>query len=387
MENLLSLDLDHILSRTEALWPAVRGERFFLTGGTGFVGTWLMESLLWANRRLNLRISATVLTRNPAAFERRSPHLACDPAVTLIAGDAASFTFPKAWFPLIVHAATQPYFPPDADHPASVFGCDVASTGRVLEFARRSGVRRLLFTSSGVVYGQQPVGMTHIPEDYPGAPLTTDIHSAYAQAKRASEFLCLSAGQACGFDVLVARLFAFAGPYLPLDANFAVGNFIRDVLAGGPIRISGDGTPYRSYLYAADLAIWLWTILLRAEPGRVYNVGSEDAIGIAALAARVASALGSNSAITVAQQPQPGIPARRYIPSTLRARAELGLEQSVSLDEALRRTAAFALGGATARLHSRLSTPPHSEPRPLGSGCASSHDVPFTSPTCAGGAR
>ena len=336
------------------------GERIFVTGGTGFVGTWLMESLLWANRRLNLGISATVLTRNPAAFVRRSPHLACDPAVTLIAGDATSFAFPEGTFPLIVHAAT------DAAHPASVFGCDVAATGRVLEFARRSGVRRLLFTSSGAVYGKQPAGMTHVPEDYPGAPLTTDLNSAYAQAKRASEFLCLTAGQACGFDVSVARLFAFVGPYLPLDANFAVGNFIRDVLAGGPVRITGDGAPYRSYLYAADLAIWLWTILLRGQSSRVYNVGSEEAITIAALAARVTSALDSKSAISVAQQPQPGMPPQRYIPSTARARAELGLHQTVSLDDAIRRTAAFALGGAPARLH----IPLHSEPRPLGSGCA-----------------
>jgi len=341
MENLLASDLDHVLSHTESLWPDVRGGRFFLTGGTGFVGSWLMESLLWANRRLNLGITATVLTRNPAAFERRSPHLAGDPAVTLTAGDATNFTFPKAFFPLMVHAATQPYFPPDAGHPASVFGGDVAAAGRVLEFARRCGVERLLFTSSGVVYGKQPAGMTHIPEDYPGAPLTTDIDSAYAQAKRASEFLCFSAGHACGFDVSVARLFAFAGPYLPLDANFAVGNFIRDVLAGGPVRIAGDGTPYRSYLYAADLAIWLWTILLRGQPGRTYNVGSEDAISIAELAARVTNALGSKSSISVAQQPQPGMPARRYIPSTVRARAELGLHQTVSLDEAIRRTAAW----------------------------------------------
>jgi dTDP-glucose 4,6-dehydratase len=342
MEDLLASDLDHILSRTENLWPDVRGERIFVTGGTGFVGTWLMESLLWANRRLNLGISATVLTRHPAAFERRSPHLACDPAVSLIAGDATSFAFPKACFPLIVHAATERYFPPDAGHPASVFDGDVAATGRVLEFARRSGARRLLFTSSGAVYGKQPAGMTHIPEDYPGAPLTTDIDSAYAQAKRASEFLCFSAGQACGFDVSVARLFAFAGPCLPLDANFAVGNFIRDVLAGGPIRILGDGTPYRSYLYAADLAIWLWTILLRGHPGRAYNVGSEEAISIAGLAARATSALDSKSAIWVARQPQPGIPAQRYVPSTARARAELGLEQTVSLEEGIRRTAAYA---------------------------------------------
>jgi dTDP-glucose 4,6-dehydratase len=362
MKNLLASDLDHILSHTETMWPDARGERFFLTGGTGFVGAWLMESLLWANRRLNLRISATVLTRDPAAFERRSPHLACDPAVSLIAGDAASFAFPTASFPLMVHAAT-------------------ASAGRVLEFARRSGVQRFLFTSSGAVYGKQPAAMTHIPEDYPGSPLTTGANSDYAQAKRASEFLCLGAGQACGFHVFVARLFAFVGPYLPLDANFAVGNFIRDVLAGGPVRILGDGTPFRSYLYAADLAIWLWTILLRGPSSRVYNVGSEEAIRIAALAARVTSALDSKSPISVAQRPQPGIPAERYIPSTVRARTELGLEQTVSLDEGIRRTAAYAGGTACATTTTTATTTRECSESKVGQA------VPPALPACAGGCR
>jgi dTDP-glucose 4,6-dehydratase len=338
MENRLSQDLDHILSHTEALWSDVRGERIFLTGGTGFVGTWLMESLLWANRRLNLRISAAVLTRHPSAFERRSPHLFCDPAVTLIRGDAVSFTFPKEPFALIVHAATEPYFPPDSEHPASTFGCDVAATGRVLDFARRSRARRLLFTSSGAVYGKQPAHLSHIPEGYPGAPLTTDVHSAYAQAKRASEFLCFSAAQACGFEVSIARLFAFVGPYLRLDANFAAGNFLRDVLAGRPVQIAGDGASYRSYLYAADLAIWLWTLLLRAPSGVPVNVGSPDEVTIAELARRVVAVTAPGTEIRIARKAAPGAAPQRYVPDTVRAQRELGLQCWIPLDEAIRRT-------------------------------------------------
>ena len=106
MENPLARDLDHVLAHTEPLWADARGARFFLTGGTGFVGIWLTESLLWANRRLGLGLSAVLLTRNPAAFRARAPHLAEDPAVTLQSGDAAGFQFPEGTFPFVIHAAT-----------------------------------------------------------------------------------------------------------------------------------------------------------------------------------------------------------------------------------------------------------------------------------------
>lgn len=342
MENPLARDLEHVLSHTEELWAAARGARFFLTGGTGFVGTWLTESLLWANRRLALGISAVLLTRDPDGFHRRAPHLADDPAVTLWAGDGPAFEYPAGEFPFIVHAATERAFPPDAEHPASTLDRDLAATRRVLELARARGTRRLLFTSSGAVYGKQPPALSHIPEDYPGAPLSTDTGSAYGQAKRISEYLCACYGQVYGFDAVIGRLFAFVGPLLPLDANFAVGNFIRDAMAGGPVRIAGDGTPYRSYLYAADLAIWLWTLLMRGESGTAYNVGSPHEVSIADLARRVVEVAAPRAEIRIAQAAAPGVPAARYVPATDRA-AALGLRPWISLEEGVRRTCEWHL--------------------------------------------
>jgi len=337
MENILHHDLDHVLEHTRHLWPEARGERFFITGGTGFVGTWLLESLLWANQRLGLGIEAVVLTRNPSAFRRRLPHLAEDPCLTLLAGDATSYPYPKGSFPLVIHAATERYSAPTVCHPAATFGNDVAATERVLEMARTRQTARFLFTSSGAVYGEQPANLCHIPEEYTGAPLPTDTGSVYAHGKRASEYLCASYARACGFGAAIARLFAFTGPYLPLESNYAAGNFIRDALAGGPVRMTGDGGATRSYLYAADLAIWLWTILFRGRAGEAYNVGSPHPVTIAELARRVVKIAGGEIGIHVDPSARPATARARYVPGVQRAENELGLQVWVPLERGLRR--------------------------------------------------
>ncbi len=336
--NPLAGDLDHVLAHTHNLWEDLRGGRLFITGGTGFFGCWLLESFAWANDARGLGAEALVLTRDPEAFAAKHPRLAAHPAIGFHRGDIRSFPFPNGTFSHIVHGATEAKASLNRDDPLGMIETITEGTRRTLEFARRCGASRFLLTSSGAVYGAQPPGLSHVPEEYVGAPDCARAGSAYGEGKRLAELFCAVYAEKHGLNVSIARGFAFVGPFLPLDSHFAVGNFLRDGLRGGPIEIGGDGTPFRSYLYAADLAIWLWTILLRGRPGRAYNVGSEAAISIADTAQAVAACFAPAPPVRIARAPTLGQAAERYVPSTERARGELGLDVWVGLDEALRRT-------------------------------------------------
>ena len=336
MSNPLSADLDHVLAHTKGLWPALKCARVFVTGGTGLFGRWLLESFLWANDRLKLDARAVVLSRNPDAFAARAPHIATHRAIELLAGDVRRFETPPGEFSHVIHAATDTVSKP-GDDPLELLDTIVAGTRRVLEFASGCGAQRLLFTSSGAVYGTQPPDLSRVPEDYFAEVSDDGSLTAYAEGKRAAERLCVEFGEQRDLQCVIARCFAFVGPYLPLDAHFAIGNFIRDGLAGGPVRVNGDGTPYRSYLYAADLAAWLWTILLRGEAGRAYNVGAEEALPIRDLAEVVARQFDPIPEVRVARRATSTEPPARYVPDTTRARQELGLEAWVGLEDAIAR--------------------------------------------------
>jgi nucleoside-diphosphate-sugar epimerase len=332
-----SADLDLIFSETRTLWEEMRDQSIFITGGTGFFGSWLLESFLYINRHLDLNAQMTVLTRNAARFAQRSPHLASNPSITLVEGDIRSFAPPDGEFAYVIHAATD--VASAVESPIDQYAAIVDGTRRVLEFAETHGTQKFLLTSSGAVYGKQPAHLSHVPEDYAGAPDVLHPSAVYGEGKRVSELLCALHAESSGLQIKVARCFAFAGPCLPLDGNFAIGNFIRDAIKGGPIRIGGDGTSVRSYLYAADLAIWLWTLLFQAPSLLAFNIGSEDAISIGYLAKTVASTLDPNVQIQTAKRPVEGVAPARYVPSTARAQQRLHLRQTVSLQESIRRTA------------------------------------------------
>lgn len=337
-------DLAQVLSATETLWPELKGAHLFITGATGFFGRWMVESLLMANARWGLGIRATLLSRDAENFLKRVPHLRSAKELNWLAGSVATLApglVQNARFDGVIHLATEANSVATLAAPLAAIDVITKGTERVLEIARLSGARRFLFASSGSVYGVQPPDVSMLAEGFSGAPDPTNMAAAYAisgEAKRHAELLCAAYARERGIEVTIARGFTFAGPGMPLDGKFAFGNFLQDALAGRPIVIMGDGTPIRSYLHAVDLTIWLWTIFLRGQRGRAYNVGSEQAVSLKVLAETIARELGVPE-VRVLQEPKLGAAVHRYLPSTRRAREELGLRETIGLAEGIRRTA------------------------------------------------
>ncbi len=343
-KRLPTTDLEHIVSHTRPLWSMLDGQRLFITGGTGFFGIWLLEALVHARQTLGLDLQATVLSRAPHAFLQRFPHLAGHPALNWLAGKVQDFEFPQQKHHHIIHAAAETHVRIPPTPLPEQFDTLVQGTRRVLDFAHRTQAENVLITSSGAIYGPQPPNLTHVPESHSGGPDCTDTAMLYAEGKRCAELLAaLHAGQ-YGQPVKIARCFAFVGPHLPLDKHFAIGNFINDVLHDRNIHVQGDGTPLRSWMHAADLVIWLLTILLQGRSMHPYNVGSDQALSIAELARQVAASLsGQERQVRIARAPEPGKPPARYVPDISRAREELGLTVRIPLTDAIRRTLGWHL--------------------------------------------
>ncbi len=295
-------------------------KRVFITGGTGFFGKSMLDYRLRHPEWKWAKAEWVILSRSPEDFVFRFPRLANQAGVSFVAGDVRDFAFPGGMFDAIIHAATSAITTLSDYEMSSVI---LDGTRRVAEFARHVGCDKVLFMSSGAVYGPR---VDLVAEDDICEPTT-----AYGKGKLAAERLLIDAG----LDVKIARCFAFVGPYLNRNIHYAVGNFMQNCIDGKPIVINGDGTPLRSYLYADDLVEWLFAILERGEKRRAYNVGSDRALSIRELAEMARRVLRPKSEIVVKGEPVIGARPAAYVPVVDRARNELGLEIKVPLEDAI----------------------------------------------------
>ncbi|MBL8275367.1 MAG: NAD(P)-dependent oxidoreductase [Pelomonas sp.] len=335
LAGFLAEDFERISAHAPAL--TLDGQRLMISGATGFFGKNLLAILGWLYDR-GQRFEVVGLSRDPARFLAAEPWAARQPWLRLLTADVRRPWPGDGRFDALVHAATDTHASAQTDLQA-VFDDGVAGTREALAFASAHGVRRLLLTGSGAQYGDLPPGP--VLETHGAACDPTQPGSAYGEAKRVGELMAALAAARSGFEIVLTRCFAFVGPGLDLHGHFAIGNFIRDALAGGPLRLSSDGSAVRSYLYGADLAWWLLHLLHAAPGGRAVNVGSEDGLSVAALAAMTRDEVCPGAAVQLGPARR-GEPRRHYVPATGRA-AALGLAAWTPLPLAVQRTALWHL--------------------------------------------
>ena len=333
-------DIDDVLRHAARFEPDLRGARILVTGATGWFGTWLLDALVALNRARSLELRIVAVSRQPHLFAMKHPRLYPAEEIEWITADIRDPFDVAGPITHVIHAATEASARLNAEEPDRMFDTIVSGTRNLLKVAARHRDAKILLISSGAVYGAQPLDIDRLAEDYQGAPDVLDAGNAYAEGKRAAEQLAAIWHATFGLHITIARCFAFVGPHMPFDAHFAIGNFIRDALEGDEIHIKGDGKPLRSYLYMSDLMAWLLTILAEGRAMRPYNVGAEEPVSIATLAARCATVSDRDVRVRIDGDSAGG---RNYVPDTSRARDELGLVTRVPLDEAIRRTAAWKL--------------------------------------------
>lgn len=309
--------------------------KLLIIGGTGFFGKALLRH--YSNLSPVPDLSIYILSRNPKVFLATNPIYASLPFVQFLQGDIEDYsTLPADHsFTHLIHAAS------DSTRGSSLTPLETyrqiyAGTRNVLQLAAITGVKRFLYCSSGAVYGPQPDSLPFLSETHPSTLPFDQFHS-YGHAKRAAEYLCHLHAAEDGFDLLIARCFSFSGPDLPLNAHYAFGNFLHDALTSPNIVVNSSGESIRSYLDQADLAVWLTRILFDAQPGSIFNVGSDIPLSVLDLAKAVRDVISPHKQIQIVGQPNSGGSRLRYVPSILKAKRQLGLDVTISLQDSLLR--------------------------------------------------
>jgi dTDP-glucose 4,6-dehydratase len=261
-------------------------------GGTGFFG----KSILDAFKRGLLKqydiSKIIILARNTDKFLIEYPELISD-GVEFINGDISKIEFiPNADF--VIHAAssTNMIHYNDISNNAGKYNIEKAVSNYCRLATLYHNKSKILYCSSGAVYGKQPLNIETINEDFEFQQDLSSLSNEkqnYCLGKRFAENKIQHLGKN-GLNVAIARCFAFSGKYLPKDQHYALGNFIQQAERDEPVIVKANGIIYRSYMEADQLVLSLIVILHHSSPFcPIYNVGSENQISLYDLAKNIAN--------------------------------------------------------------------------------------------------
>ncbi|SEK57274.1 dTDP-glucose 4,6-dehydratase [Roseateles sp. YR242] len=330
------------LALQPALAQRAAGHRIAIIGGTGFVGTWIAEIVAALNDEFRCGVRVDLLGRSAPAWRAAHPHLAGRDDIQLKTIDVRSSFELARDATLVLYAAGVADPRVHASDPFRVQETALQGLTHALAASTRLELlQRFVNVSSGLVAGTLPQQMQvqarGLKESDLGLLDFTRVHNVYAESRRAAESLTSLYASQYRIPVSTARAFTFIGPYQPLDAPWALNNFIRDALSGNDIRLHGDGNTRRSYLYGSDAAAWLLKILTEGRDGEVYNVGGNEPVSHSQVADLVAGLTVPTPQLVYKSQPAAGGRQHDFFPDLQHVEATLGLRQAVQTEAAIER--------------------------------------------------
>jgi nucleoside-diphosphate-sugar epimerase len=305
---------------------------FLISGVTGFVGSWLLDSLMHINKEFGLKIEITGITRNASKVDGWVD-LASAKNVHIIESDIRTQKIIEGSFTHVVHAATPTTTATRAGDLGNVFESSVIGARNLLEIAKKQDVPPIfLHTSSGAIYEKSASSLEKIPLSWPRQDLAASdvVDSEYARAKIETEKLIEAATIEGTVKGINARLFSFMGPRVPLQEHYSIGNFMHSGMYEDEINLSVNPATVRSYEYAADMASTLIYVLGLGQPG-TFHIGSDkghELLHWAELVGKVFSKPVKNLSADLAKKPIT-IP---YIPEH-DERIPRGLGESILIEE------------------------------------------------------
>lgn len=314
---------------------ALRNSRILITGGTGFVGTWLLALIAYLNDKHSFAVQVTTFARRPSKLGEQAPFLADRPDIKLIEADVRQYLEPDADINWIIHAAAVPDSRHHATNPIDTASVIAEGTARVLRMAEQAeGLRGFLHFSSGLVHAAQGQAGSRV-----GAG------SVYTEAKSYSEALCAAYRTQARLPIVVTRPFTFLGPFQPLDAPWAANNFLHAALKGQPLKLLGGGETARAYLYGSDMAVLALHQLVGGKSGETYDLGGVEPLSLMALAQTVVAQAGRPLEIRVNTAGR-DLGAARLVPDMAKSVNAFGWRPSFSPSEAVARTLEWHAGVA-----------------------------------------
>lgn len=324
VDELAQADINHLLKFVD--FSVLSDKHLFVTGCTGFMGYWILMTIYCLNLK-GFNIQVTGISRHPDQFYQRHPFFLSKKWLHLIKGEVRDFPLKNEVYDYVIHAAMDTQ-PDKLKNGSDLFDIATRGTKRVIEQAKMASAKSILIVSSGAVYESDYV---------PQKPGKLNSANYYSMAKQLMEQVALSETEGSMCQLKLVRCFAFIGYLLP--KHLAVAQFIRSALNDECITIHGNGSPVRSYLYAADMALWLLQILINGKEKTAYDVGSDDAKTLLEHAERIRQIISPSQQVKVMDQCPDSIKKRNvYVPDIIKSKQDLGLDVWTDLSSAIRKT-------------------------------------------------